>query len=104
MLTGEGHANQIYELAGDTSSTKAEFAAEVSRQTGKAIAYHNLPEEEYEKILASFLPPALAHILADSDAKAATGQLDDHSHTLSRLIGRPTTPVAEVIAAALHHS
>jgi len=101
VLTGEGHENQIYELGGDIPFTRADFAAEVSRQTGKTIPYHDLPEAEYQKILASFLPPDLAHILADTETNAAAGELDDDTHTLSRLAGRPTTPLADSIAAAL---
>jgi NAD(P)H dehydrogenase (quinone) len=101
VLTGEGHANKIYELAGDTGYTRAELAAEVSKQTGKSIGYHDLPEAEFEKILGSFLPPELAHILADAEAKAAAGALDDNSHTLSKLIGRQTTSLADAVAAAL---
>jgi NAD(P)H dehydrogenase (quinone) len=104
VLSGEGHRNQAYELAGDIPYTRAELAAEVSKQTGKTIAYHDLPEAELEKILASFLPPALARILADAEAQAAEGGLDDQSHTLSRLIGRPTTTLAETVAAALRAS
>lgn len=101
VLTGEGHENKIYELAGDTAFTRAELAAEVSKQTGKTIGYHDLPEQEYEKILATFLPHGLAPILADAEAKAADGALDDNSHTLSKLIGRPTEPLATTVADAL---
>ena len=101
VLTGEGHEDQIYELAGDVSYTLTELAAEVSRQTGKTIGYQDLPEAEYAGILASFLPSELARALADADARAATGDLDDESHTLSRLIGRQTTTLADAVAAAL---
>lgn len=101
VLTGEGHGNQVYELAGDIPYTRAELATEVSKQTGKTIAYHDLPEAEYEKILTNFLPPELARILADAEAKAAAGALDDQSHTLSRLIGRPSTLLADAVASAL---
>lgn len=104
VLTGEGHENTIYELAGDSAYTRAEFAAEVSRQTGKSIGYHNLPEAEYEKILASFLPPELAKVLADCEVHAADGALDDHSHTLSRLTGHKTISLADAIASALKAS
>jgi NAD(P)H dehydrogenase (quinone) len=103
-LTGEGHENQVYELAADTAFTRAELAAEVSKQIGKSIAYHNLPEAEYEKVLASFLPPELARIIADAEAHAAEGALDDDSHTLSRLVGRATMPLADVVANALQAS
>ena len=101
VLTADGQSGKIYELAGDTSFTREDLAAEVSRQTGKTIGYHDLPEAEYEKILSGFLPPELAHILADSETNAAAGELDDQTHTLSRLIGRKTTPLAETVAEAL---
>jgi NAD(P)H dehydrogenase (quinone) len=77
-------------------------AGAVSRQTGRAIRYHNLPEADCAALLASFgLPPLLAAALAQPDAAAATGALQDHSRTLSRLIGRPTTPMAATVARAL---
>jgi NAD(P)H dehydrogenase (quinone) len=101
VLAGDGHENKIYELGGDTSFTRSELAAEVSKQAGKPIGYHDLPEAEYEKILTSFLPPDLARLLADAETKAAAGELDDDSHTLSRLIGRETGSLADAVAQAL---
>lgn len=98
----EGHDGKAYELAGDGAYTMAEMAAEVSRVTGKAIPYNDLPEAVYAGILESFgLPPKFAGLLADADAQAAQGALYDDSRTLSRLIGRPTTPMAATVAAAL---
>lgn len=101
VLTSEGHADRVYELAGDVPFTYAELAAEVSRQSGKSVGYRNLPQAEYEAMLASFLPAGLAKILADADARAAEGALDDATHTLRQLIGRETTPLATVVRAAL---
>lgn len=99
---GEGHAGQVYELAGDNAHTMADIAAEVSRITGKTIPYHTLPEADYAAMLAAFgLPPAFAAMLADADVQARAGGLYDDSRTLSRLIGRPTTPMAKVVQAAL---
>lgn len=97
-----GHDNAIYELAGDGFHTYADLAAEVSRLTGKTIPYNNLPADAYAGILQSFgLPAGFAHVLADSDVQAAHGALHDDSRTLSRLIGRPTTPMPATVAAAL---
>ncbi|GGG98020.1 SDR family oxidoreductase [Silvibacterium dinghuense] len=101
VLTGSGHENQTYELAGDSAFTLTGFAAELSRQSGQSIRYQNLTEAEFEKILTGFLPPPIAHLLADSSARAAGNALDDSSHTLSRIIGHPTTPISETLAAAL---
>jgi NAD(P)H dehydrogenase (quinone) len=96
------HAGKTYELAGDTAHTGAEFAAEVAKAAGKPVAYASLPQADYAAALVGFgLPEGFAQVLADSDARAADGALHDDSRTLSRLIGRPTTPVAETIRAAL---
>ena len=102
VLASEGNENKIYELAGDTAYTLTELAAEISRQTGKTIPYNNLTETQYADILKSFgLPEPLAEMLADSDTGASKGGLFDDSHILSTLIGRPTTPLATVLAKAI---
>ena len=102
VVTSEGHDGRIYELAGDDAYRMADMAAEVSRIVGKEIPFHNLPEAKYAEILTSFgLPAGFAAILADADAKAAGGALFDDSRTLSQLIGRPTTPMAQTVASAL---
>jgi len=102
VLTRPDQAGKIYELAGDESYSLAEFAAELSRQTGKAVSYQNLPEAEFRNILVGAgLPDGLADLLASSDASAAQGALFDDSRQLSQLIGRPTTPLAEVIRQTL---
>jgi len=102
VLAGAGHENKIYELSGDTAYTLTELAAEISRQTGKTIPYNNLTEAEYAGILKSFgLPEGLAQMLADSDTGASKGGLFDDSKVLPKLIGRPTTPLAKVLADAI---
>lgn len=102
VVAGEGHENKTYELAGDEAYTLTEFAAEISRQSGKNIPYNNLTETQYADILKSFgLPDGLAEMLADSDTGASKGGLYDDSKVLSGLIGRPTTSLAKVLADAI---
>src|ERR1700679_1661896 len=101
VLTGENHENTVLELGGDQPYTRAELAAEVSRQTGKVIGYKNISEAEYKNVLSNFLPGVLADAIADAEAHAAQGALDDNSHTLSRLLGRPTTSLAQAVESAL---
>lgn len=102
VVTGAGHENKVYELAGDESYTLAELAAEISKQTGKTIPYNNLPETAYADILKSFgLPELFAEAIASWDTGASKGDLYNESHQLSKLIGRPTTPLAETVKAAL---
>jgi NAD(P)H dehydrogenase (quinone) len=102
VLTGEGHENQTYELGGDEAWSFAEYAAELSRQTGKEIAYNNVPAETLIGILTGAgLPEPFAAILAGVDTSIAQGQLVVSSGDLSRLSGRTTTPISESIALAL---
>ena len=92
----------IYELAGDTPYTLTQLAAEVSKQSGKTVAYNNLPEEAFAAALLNFgLPPEVANMLADSDAQASHGELTSNSTDLRTLIGRPTTTLAAAVKAAL---
>lgn len=102
VLTSEGHAGKIYELAGDEAFTMAELAAEASRQTGRDLPYNNLPEEAYAEVLKSIgLPPPVAAMLAQADVGAAEGALFNADRQLSRLIGRPTTPWPAFVAGVL---
>jgi len=102
VLTGEGHENSTYELGGDEAWSFADYAAELSRRTGREIAYTPVPVETLESILAGAgLPGPLAAVLAGVDASIEKGELVVSTGDLSRLTGRPTTPLAEAVAAAL---
>ncbi|AMM51757.1 NmrA family transcriptional regulator [Rufibacter sp. DG15C] len=105
VLTTKGHEGKVYELAGDEAYTLQDLAAEISRQTGKTIPYKNLSKEEYAQALADFgLPEGLAQSIAGWDISASQGDLFDDSHQLSKLIGRPTTPLSVTVAEALRNS
>lgn len=102
VLTQVNQAGRIYELAGDEAYTLDELAGEIAQQSGKAVAYQNLPESEFKAaLLGAGLPDGLATLLAESDVGAAQGGLFDDSRQLSQLIGRPTTPLAELVGRAL---
>ncbi len=102
VLTGEGHEGAVYELGGDAAFTMDELAAEVSRQSGTRVAYRNLPVVEYEAVLVGAgLPQPVAAVLADADRQVANGHLLVETGDLRRLIGRPTTPLADAVTDAL---
>ena len=100
-VAGEGHGNRVYELGG-TPFTLTQLAAEISRLSGREIRYTNLPEEAYARALADAgVPQEVAAVLADSDRAAAQGALYVAVDDLPRLLGRPVTPLADVLEAAL---
>jgi NAD(P)H dehydrogenase (quinone) len=81
----------------------AELAAEVSRQLGTEIGYHDVPADKLVEILTGAgVPEGFAAILADTDVHIReNGVLDNPGTDLRDLIGRPTTPLADAVAAAL---
>lgn len=102
VLTRSDQQNKIYELAGDDAYTLDDLAAELSRQTGKVIPFKNLSESDYAAaLIAAGLPEELAGAYASFDTGAAKGDLYDNEKQLSTLLGRPTTPLAVVVKAAL---
>jgi NAD(P)H dehydrogenase (quinone) len=105
VLATEGHQGRIYELAGDTAYTLFELAAAVSKQTGKNLPYRNLSMPEYAAALKDFgVPEGKAQAIAGFDVAASQDALYDNSRQLSKLIGRPTTPLSKAVAEALERS
>jgi NAD(P)H dehydrogenase (quinone) len=102
VLTGAGHENKVYELSGDVAWDFAEYAAEVSRQTGEQIGYSSVTPEQHGRILAGAgLPEHVVALLLDIDDAISRDLLSGSNGDLARLIGRPTTPLAEGLADAL---
>lgn len=98
VISEDGYAGKTYELAGDAGWTLSQLAAELAKQSGKKVVYQNLSETDFAAALKGFgLPAGLADMLADSDTGASKGGLFDDSHTLSKLIGRPTTSLADSV-------
>jgi NAD(P)H dehydrogenase (quinone) len=98
LAASEDQGGRIYELAGDEAYTLAEFAAELSRHSGRDVVYRNLPEADYRAALVGAgFPGPVAAMLAQSDAAAGQGALFDDGHQLSKLIGRPTTKLRDLL-------
>lgn len=98
-ITSEDHQGKTYELAGDEAYTLSELAAEISRQSGKDIPYNNLPEEQYASILGQVgVPEPWNDHIANWDVSVSQGDIYDDSRQLSKLIGRPTTPMPQTVA------
>lgn len=98
VLTRDDQAGRIYELAGDASFTLADLAAVVREASGKPMVYQDMSPEAFRAAaIQAGLPEVVATIVSDTDAGVAKGALFDDSGTLSRLIGRPTTPFRQTI-------
>ncbi|WDT87265.1 SDR family oxidoreductase [Alteromonas sp. 009811495] len=103
LVTKQDYIGKTLELAGDSGFTLSEYAQAISEATGKHIDFIDMDEQAYRQALIDAgLPEAMAVAIADSEHYAATGWLHDDSHTLSALIGRPTTSLQSSLDSALN--
>ena len=104
VALSESHENQTYELAGSTSWTLTDLAAEISKQTGKEIPYVDIPAEDYAAALVKAgLDESLAGLIAQWDVDASNGALFSEDKTLEKLLGRPTAGLDVAVKQALSH-
>jgi NAD(P)H dehydrogenase (quinone) len=102
VLTTEGHGDRVYELAGDESYALTDLAAVIATTSGKPVTYNDMPKADFKRALIGMgLAETMAELIADSDLGASKGGLEDHGRQLSALIGRPTTPYRQALAAAI---
>lgn len=102
LLAANDQTGKVYELAGDSSYTLAEFAAKAAELAGQPLPYVNLSPADYQAaLLKAGLPLIYADLLSDSDNGAAQGGLFEEGKQLSQLIGRPTTAWQQTLADGL---
>ncbi|MDA2805530.1 SDR family oxidoreductase [Nocardiopsis suaedae] len=102
LLEPEAHAGAVYELSGDTAWTRADLARTLSEVLGREVVYQDVTTEEHVAALQQAgLDADTAGFVAALDANTRDGELGEVTDTLRRLIGRPTTPLAETLRAAV---
>jgi NAD(P)H dehydrogenase (quinone) len=98
VLLEDGHLGQVYEFAGDWAWNYDELAAAASEALGREVRYVPLTTEQRVAALqAAGLDAGTAGFVAAIDTGIRDGALADADGTLSRLIGRPTTPLVEAL-------
>lgn len=99
-LLEDEHIGAVHELAGDVAWTFPELAAAMSEVLGRPVAYRPLSTEEQTAALeAAGLDAGTVWFVTTLDADIRGGALADTDGTLSRLIGRPTTPIVDTLRA-----
>ena len=102
VLLEDGHLGQVYEFGGDVAWDYAELAAAASDVVGRPVEFVSLTTAEHVAALESVgLDAGTAGFVAGIDDAIRRGVLADSGGTLSRLIGRPTTPLVEGLRAAV---
>lgn len=100
-LTGEGHANRLYEVTGPRALTFAEAVAEISRELGRPIRYTQLSPQAFRAGLEEMAVPAEMIALLE---QLFTETLDGRNSGLARgvedALGRPPRDFSDYVRTA----
>jgi NAD(P)H dehydrogenase (quinone) len=100
VLTTDGHEGAVYELSGDQAWTYDDLAAVFGDVLGREVAYRQIsPDEQLEALIGHGLDEGTAGSVVALDANTAEGLLAVRTGDLSRLLGRPTTPMPVTVAS-----
>jgi len=99
-LTSPDLAGSIFELSGDSAWDYTELAAAISAVADREVEYRDLSPEAHADALRGFgLDEGTVGFVVALDGNIRDGLLSETSGDLSRLIGRPTTPLVDGLRA-----
>lgn len=102
VLRTDGHDGAVYELAGDVAWTFDDLAAAATEVLGRPVVYRPVTSEQRRAdLLAAGLDEGTAGFVVALEENTRDGLLAGGEDDLSRLIGRPTTPLVAALRAAL---
>lgn len=98
----DGRLGAVYELGGNVAWDYDGLAAAIGTILGREVAYRRVSSDEQVAALREAgLDEGTAGFVAALDAGIRDGALAETDGTLSRLIGRPTTPLIEGLRATV---
>lgn len=96
VLVEDGHVGRVYEFAGDVAWTFDDFAAAATEALDREVTYQRLTSDQLAAGLAAAgLDEGTVAFVVGLDQAIAGGVLADSDGTLSRILGRPTTPLVD---------
>ena len=98
VATTDGHDGAVYELGGDEAWDFAGFTRAASTALGRELTFRPVsPAELDAELAAAGLDEGTRGFVVGLDQNIAEGTLADVTGDLSRLIGRPTTPLVTTL-------
>ncbi len=102
VLATDEYAGEILELGGDEPWSMDDLAAAVAEVAGRPVTVNQVSTDEHVEALKGLgLDEDTAGFVAALDANISDGLLADSDGTLSRIIGRPTTPLRQYVGELL---
>ncbi|GAB3441400.1 SDR family oxidoreductase [Streptomonospora sediminis] len=95
VLTGTGRTGRTYTLTGPRAVTHEQIAEALSTATGRGIAFHDAPADQFAAALGGILPPWQVDGLVEDYAHYARGEAAEVHTSVPDLTGRPARDIAD---------
>lgn len=100
LLAAGGHDGESHDITGGQALTFGEIAAELSRLTGREIAYKDETLEEARASRAAYgAPDWMVEAWISTYTAVARGELEQVTDTVARFTGREPLTLADVVRA-----
>lgn len=100
-LTDAGHEGEVYEVSGPRALTFAEAMAEISRASGRPVAFRSIPLDDFAAGLAAAgQPPEVVGLIAYLFSEVLDGRNAEPADGVMRALGRPARDFSDYARAA----
>ncbi len=97
VITSDNHENTVYELSGKPITYEG-LALVLSKAISRDVPVQNVDDCTYADIMASAgVPKEIIPFLVDIQSSIRRGALAYESNDLEKLLGRPLTPLSDVV-------
>ncbi|MBQ1080623.1 SDR family oxidoreductase [Nocardiopsis sp. B62] len=95
VLTSQGHTGRTYTLTGPRAVTHEQIAQALSKATGQAIDFQDVPPGQFVSALTGMIPPWQLQGLVEDYAHYARGEAAEVHTSVTDLTGAPARDIAD---------
>ncbi|PWV55355.1 SDR family oxidoreductase [Nocardiopsis sp. L17-MgMaSL7] len=95
VLTSQGHTGRTYTLTGPRAVTHEQIAQALSKATGQAIDFEDVPPGQFVSALTGMIPPWQLRGLVEDYAHYARGEAAEVHTSVTDLTGAPARDIAD---------
>lgn len=100
-LVVDAWVGQILTLTGPDKATRAQFAAEVSRQLGREVRFQDLTDEQFRAAFGPYLPTSYLELLSALYGWVRAGATEFVTDAVERVLGRKPIGLERFVAEHL---